>query len=60
MAVNKLNPQQITIIKNIFEKDFNKKLEAIKGNVSVLMELSRAIGQGTNYSIVQSNLKSCI
>lgn len=58
--MKKLNKNQVSIIKQIFNKDSKKKLLAIQGNVSALMELSYAIGESSNYLIVQSNLRQVI
>lgn len=56
----KLTKKQVAIIKEIFNNDFNKKLLAIQGNISVLTELAEEINEGKNYSIVQSNLSQLL
>lgn len=58
--MNKLTKLQVSIIKQIFDKEPSKKGLAAQGHISTLMELSVKIGEGLNYSIVSKNLKQVI
>jgi len=60
MAEKKLTAKQIKIIKTVFDKEPSKKILAIQGHISTLMELSYMIGEGNSYSIVQRNLNQLI
>jgi hypothetical protein len=55
-----LTETQVKAIKQVFDKEPSKKLLAIQGHISTLMELSFMIGEKTNYSIVSKNLPQLI
>lgn len=58
--MKKLTASQVKIIKKAFDKDPSIKFRAIQGYISTLTELSYMIGEKSNYSIVQKNLKQLI
>lgn len=58
--MKELTQQQVKIIKQVFDKEPQKKLLAIQGHVSTLMSLSFMIGEKSNYSVMSKNLKQII
>lgn len=58
--MKKLTASQIKTIKEIFDEEPSKKLLAIQGHISTLMELSYKIGEKADYSIVSRNLKQLL